>query len=700
MGYDDDTERSRQRRSRARQPVKRMGSREVNQRRSREPGYTEPGLNLITDTFPDGGRRRRPSPELEAHRGRREDEACRSKAEKRAERKAEKKAEKKAERYGGRRAPQEPMQGTGKRKAKKRRWKIRVILFEVLILLSVLVFAGYTYVNGRLLQMQRLPWDPEEIKNVDISEEKQEQMKGYWTVAVFGVDSRDSSVGKGNNSDVNMICNINQDTGEIKLVSVYRDAYLNVNDKNSYNKINSAYLQGGPEQAVKALNKNLDLDIDDYITFNWKSVAQAINIVGGIDLEISKAEFYYINAFISETVQATGIGSYHLKHAGMNHLDGVQAVAYGRLRLMDTDYARTERQRKVIKLAFEKVKTADWATINALIQTVFVEQVSTSVELNDVLAAGRNITKYHLTETMGFPAARGEANMGNKGACVIPQTLESNVTELHRFLFGDENYEPTETVKAISRKIISDTGLAKEKQPAGDVGTGGGYVPKATAGADKSLEESTADGGGSPDSERSADADGESRETDENGLFDPHYPGSTEEPETDSNGNLIFPSGSYNSEPGSRPSTERGTDSPYGNTTSPYGSTASPYGSTDSPYGSTDSPYGSTASPYGSTASPYGNTTSPYGSTENYNEMSPRPSGTTESVVPRPGTGGSGTSGGNNSSGGDSPYGGGNNPAGSSTDTGVIIAPGNSAVNGNSRGNSSGNVEFSGPPGN
>ena len=88
--------------------------------------------------------------------------------------------------------------------------------------------------------MQRLPWNPDEIKNVEISEEKQEQMSGYWTIAVFGVDSRNSSVGKGNNSDVNILCNIDQGTGEIRLVSVYRDSYLNISDKNTYNKINAA----------------------------------------------------------------------------------------------------------------------------------------------------------------------------------------------------------------------------------------------------------------------------------------------------------------------------------------------------------------------------------------------------------------------------------------------------------------------------
>lgn len=94
--------------------------------------------------------------------------------------------------------------------------------------------------------------------------------------------------------------------------------------------------------------------IDDYAAFNWKAVAEAINVLGGIDLEITPAEFKYINGFITETVNSTGIGSTQLKQAGANHLDGVQAVAYSRLRLMDTDFQRTERQRKVIALALEK----------------------------------------------------------------------------------------------------------------------------------------------------------------------------------------------------------------------------------------------------------------------------------------------------------------------------------------------------------
>ena len=157
-----------------------------------------------------------------------------------------------------------------------------------------------------------------------------------------------------------------------------------------------------PEQAVAALNKNLDLNITDYITFNWKAVADAINILGGIDMEISKAEYKYINGFITETVESTGVGSHHLKSAGMNHLDGVQAVAYGRLRLMDTDYARTERQRKVVEQAFEKAKKADYAVLNNILVTV-LPQVATSLNFTDLTNVALNITKYKLGETPRIP---------------------------------------------------------------------------------------------------------------------------------------------------------------------------------------------------------------------------------------------------------------------------------------------------------
>ena len=375
-----------------------------------------------------------------------------------------------------------------------------------------------------------------DMTNPYISVEKEEQMKGYWTVALFGVDSRNNSVGKGNMSDVIILCTVNQETGAIKLVSVFRDTYLNIDEKNSYNKINLAYSRGGPKQAVEALNRNLDLQIDDYATFNWKAVADSINILGGVDVELSKAEFYYINSYITETVESTGVGSHHLKKAGPNHLDGVQAVAYARLRKMDTDYARTERQRKVIELSFDKLKKADFAVVNNVMEVVF-PQILTSITLNDMIPMAKNLTKYHIAATAGFPEARSDGILGKKGACVIPQTLESNVIKLHQFLFDDENYVPSEMVKKISAKISADTGMYKEGKPIESVGTDGGYVPKATTAAqtkEETKENGTETSEGSSESTKHGNED----------VIDGEYPWGLEL-ETDENGNVIDPPEDY-----------------------------------------------------------------------------------------------------------------------------------------------------------
>jgi len=309
---------------------------------------------------------------------------------------------------------------------------------------------------------------------------------GYWTVAVFGVDSRDGNLEKGALSDVEMICVIDRGTGDITLVSVFRDTYLEINPDGTYHKINEAYFKGGHEQAIQALERNLDLSIDDYATFNWKAVADAINILGGIDLEISDSEFKFINSFITETVESTGIGSYHLEHAGMNHLDGIQAVAYARLRLMDTDYNRTARQRLVIQLAMDKAKKADLKTLTTLVRTI-LPQISTSIGVDDVLPMARNISKFHIGETNGFPFSRGETYIGKKD-CIIPLTLESNVIQLHQILYGTEAFQPSGTVKKISAQIASDSGMGQVAENA----------PEAKVLGQKALESQETEDSGNP----------------------------------------------------------------------------------------------------------------------------------------------------------------------------------------------------------
>lgn len=570
---------------------------------------------------------------------------------------------------------------------KKRRCRLIIMIAAECIALA-LIF-GYGFVARTMAKIQRPEnFNMDSIATNEISEDVAEQMKGYWTIALFGVDSRGNVVTKGTNADVNMICNINRDTGEIKLVSVYRDTYLNVSKEGTYNKLNYAYAVGGPEQAIETLNRNLDLEINDYMTFNWKAVANAIDILGGVDIELSKAEFYYINSFITETVKATGIGSHQLTHAGMNHLDGVQAVAYGRLRLMDTDFARTERQRKIVQQAFEKAKKADFQTLYVLIGTVF-PQVSTSIWVDDMVNNAKNISKFHLGETTGFPQARGNANIKKKGDVVVPATLESNVKKLHEFLYGNTDYTPSETVKKISTKIASDTGIYKEGQYVDKVGTDGGVIqPPKTKPAETQKEET-----------ESAKETKETAEEgyqyvyvkDENGervrkkiKMETNADGEYVKWETDADGNIIYPTdadGNYITNPNE---TARPGESSSGSGVLRPGESSSGNGTSVRP-GETSSGNGTSVRP-GETTSGNGTPTRPGGSSSGSQETGAiRPTAPEGSSGSRPGnvtdapgtiaTTGSAENGGpGSSSSGNSGNTGG--PGGSSQNTAPTVSPG------------------------
>lgn len=430
-------------------------------------------------------------------------------------------------RTAGAESPREALAQAKIQRVKQKKRRRRILAMILAECLTLTVIFTYAYFARRLNLIQRDDFNKEDVRNEALSVDDITKMKGYWMIAVFGVDSRNTNVSAGVQADVNMICCINQDTGEIKLVSVYRDTYLNINDGNSYRKLNAAYTNGGPEQALKALNKNLDLDITDYVTFSWKAVAEGINILGGVDVEITRSEFRFINAFITETVKATNIGSHQLTSPGLHHLDGVQAVAYGRLRLMDTDYARTERQRKIIELAFAKAKQADYATLNNILVTT-LPSISTNLDFTDLTNLALSIGKYHIGETAGFPFAKGNANIPGKGDCVIPQTLESNVSQLHTFLFGDEAYTPTEKVREISSKIAADSGMHREGKPStGSALATDSYVPETTAKA--TTEAATTEAASTREESEST----RELETDENGNLI-LYPNMTDE-----DGNLI-----------------------------------------------------------------------------------------------------------------------------------------------------------------
>ena len=333
---------------------------------------------------------------------------------------------------------------------------VSMFIVEVLTIIGILSFGTiFRYLN----MTQKIKWNSKEVDVAEINEIALASMKGYKTVAIFGVDSRTGSVDKGNNADVNLIANLNMETGEIQLISVYRDLYLSITDDNLFGKLNSAYRKGGPQQAVKALNKNFDLKIVNYFSFNWKAVADAIELLGGIDIEITKSEFRYLNAFIHETCVATGIdnknpAAHYIKSHGYQHLDGVQAVAYGRLRLMDSDFQRVERQKKIMALCLEKAKTLDFQKLKVIIEAI-LPQVGYAFDFNEMIEIAKLAPIARITESSGCPDVSSVRTvaMGSNGDCVVPLNLQKSVSNLHKILFKNDNYTPSNSVKNYSARI-------------------------------------------------------------------------------------------------------------------------------------------------------------------------------------------------------------------------------------------------------
>jgi len=343
--------------------------------------------------------------------------------------------------------------------AKKKR---RRILFAIEAVILVVLIAGLWVMSKWSKFDQTVDIDESNLTANEGIENLAEMTEGYTNVALFGLDSRESgSFGKGNHSDAIMVASINNKTGEVKICSIYRDTYLNLSD-DTYRKATQAYFDGGPEQAIQMLNMNLDLNITKYVAVDFTAITKVVDALGGIVIDVQEDELQHLNNYTVETSAVTGVTTSKLTEAGEQLLDGVQATSYARIRYTEgSDYKRTERQRLVIEKIVEKAKKADLKTLNNIINDVF-PYISTNFNIADVLALATDAAKYSIGETAGFPFEKTTKNWSKTvGDVVVPITLETNVQELHAFLFGEESYTPSPTVQAISKKVIEDTGVSE-----------------------------------------------------------------------------------------------------------------------------------------------------------------------------------------------------------------------------------------------
>ncbi len=350
----------------------------------------------------------------------------------------------------------------GQKKGNKKRGKMILLICEVLVLVVAVIALCFVFRStGEDTGVQR--YEVDISTNPGIPPTDDPEVEKYTNIALFGVDARNGKLESGTRSDTIMILSINNDTGECKLVSVYRDTYLNLGN-DSYNKCNGAYAKGGPEQAINMLNMNLDLYITDFVTIGFDGLMHVIDALGGVEINVKESEIKHLNNY-QASMYATEANPNNLTtdyvpvtEAGLQTLSGYQAVAYCRIRAVGNDFGRTERQRTVLEQVLLKAQSATPSQLNKIAEEVF-PLVATSLDLEQITELLGGISKYELVGSTGFPFDSNitTGKIGSKGSCVIPLDLQTNVELLHEYLYPDVDYTPSSVVQECSRKIEADT---------------------------------------------------------------------------------------------------------------------------------------------------------------------------------------------------------------------------------------------------
>ena len=323
------------------------------------------------------------------------------------------------------------------------------VLIGLIVILIIAIGVG-SYVLAKLGMIDRLHIDETELSCVDVD--------GYINILLLGVDSRDMENIEGSGADAIMILSIKEETGEVKLMSVYRDTYLKFGDTDTYGKITDSNRGEGPAMVIKSLNQAMDLNINKFVVVNFGAVADLVNAVGGITVDVQEEEISELNKYTAQTAKNVGQKEYRLvEKAGEQELEGVQAVSYGRIRKgVGDDFKRTERMRIVLGKVFEKLKTMSIGELNKLLDTM-LPHVKTNLSNSDMLGLATRLVDFNIKSGKGWPY---EVTGGfiNGVSYVFPDNLAENTIKLHQEMFGQKDYKPSETVQAISDTISSNIG--------------------------------------------------------------------------------------------------------------------------------------------------------------------------------------------------------------------------------------------------
>ena len=304
----------------------------------------------------------------------------------------------------------------------KKRSKIVLWILGVIISILLLTIGGiYAYGNHLFNKIEKIEIDK---SDVGIKDEVEEKLSAYSdsviNIALFGIDAEEGGVGR---SDSIIIATIDTTHKKLKLISIMRDSYVAI-EGHGNDKLNHAYAFGGPQLAIKTLNENFDLNIDDFVAVNFTTLPKIIDMLGGVTIDITSEEVSHI----------PGIDT-----AGTYTLTGEQALAYSRIRYASGgDYVRTDRQRTVLSKVFEKVLSINFTQYPSLLSEI-LPMVQTNLDYSEILNLGNEVLKMGVTtlEQERFPRdGYCEGKMIDK-IYYLTFDKENTVQQLHDYIFED-----------------------------------------------------------------------------------------------------------------------------------------------------------------------------------------------------------------------------------------------------------------------
>lgn len=344
------------------------------------------------------------------------------------------------------------------KKGKKYRWNKKKVVRNILllILIAALLLTGVFFYLTR-------NFDKVDTKNGDFGIDSQvaDDLSGYRNIAILGVDARADEGYDGSRTDAIIIMSIKKSNGDIKLISVMRDSYLKMEYFDGtmiLDKITHAHHYSGGINTVAALNRSLDLNIEEFVIFNWKAVADAVDCLGGVELDVKENEIGDLNTWGPETGENVGREYTEITQAGKQTLDGVQATTYCRIRKNSGgDEGRSDRYKKVMSAVMKKALTHP-TKLGELSNTVF-PNIRTNMSQIEMFTAALRSPGYDIKGNINWPKDYYAGLLDDGLSYVIPVTLTSNVTKLHEEAFGQSGYTPSETCKQIEEDILWDTGI-------------------------------------------------------------------------------------------------------------------------------------------------------------------------------------------------------------------------------------------------